>query len=307
MKVAVCTITFQRPEGLRRLLTALNALTFRADRPELEVIVVDNDPECSARALCDELRSEVRWPLRYDTEPRRGIPFARNKAVACAVDTADFIAFIDDDEVPQPTWLDELLRIQRLYDADVVTGPVVPRFPDNTPRWVVKSGLFATPRRRTGQRLHVAFTNNVLARAEVYRTVHPGFDERMALTGGTDSHFFRRAHRAGFTIVWAAKAGVYDWIPPSRTRFRWLVQRAFRAGNSMTIIHMDMRRSLLTAIVQAVKAGVWMGLGLLVALPGLVWGRHLLVKGVRFSAYGVGMLLGLFGVRYEEYRTTHGV
>ena len=171
MKIAVCMITLQRPEGLRRLLTGINALTFRAQPPELEIIVVDNDSSRSAEEVCNALRPTMNWPLRYDVEPRRGIPFARNKAVACAIDGADFVAFIDDDEEPEPSWLDELLWVQRRYDADVVTGPVLPRFPANVPGWVVKDGIFESYRYRTGQHRDKAYTGNVLVRADVFRSM----------------------------------------------------------------------------------------------------------------------------------------
>jgi len=42
MKVAICAITFRRPEGLRRLLQAISALTFQTDPPEIEIVIVDN-------------------------------------------------------------------------------------------------------------------------------------------------------------------------------------------------------------------------------------------------------------------------
>ena len=34
-----------------------------------------------------------------------------------------WLAFIDDDEVPEPEWLAELLRVQRTCGADAVRGP----------------------------------------------------------------------------------------------------------------------------------------------------------------------------------------
>jgi glycosyltransferase involved in cell wall biosynthesis len=61
------------------------------------------------RAVCEELNAELPWPVRYEIEPRRGIPFARNRAVACVVDEADFVAFIDDYEEPMPSWLEASL------------------------------------------------------------------------------------------------------------------------------------------------------------------------------------------------------
>ena len=104
MEVAVCVITYRRPEGLKRLLESLNALTFQAQALDLRVVVVENDETGLAQRVCNDVRSTLRWPLEYHVEPQRGIPFARNKAVAVAKQTADFIAFIDDDEVPDAGW-----------------------------------------------------------------------------------------------------------------------------------------------------------------------------------------------------------
>src|SRR5829696_7619321 len=92
-RVAVCVITCQRPEGLKRLIYGLNDLTFeKCETPDLEIVVVDNDPAGSACAFCESIRSDLRWPLKCDVEPRRGIPFARNKAVACAGEEVDLVA-----------------------------------------------------------------------------------------------------------------------------------------------------------------------------------------------------------------------
>ena len=306
MKVAVCAITFRRPEGLRRLLRGLDALTFRSDAPEVEIVIVDNDPGSSARTVCDALRSEVKWPLRYDVEPRRGIPFARNKAVACAIDVADFIAFIDDDEVPEPSWLDELLRVQRLEDADVVTGPVVPEFPEEVPAWIVKGRFFESPRHPTGQRRDVAYTHNVVVRNKVFRVLGDWFDERLALTGGEDSHLFRRAQRAGFSIVWADDALVSEWIPKSRACSSWLIQRFYRVGSTRGLISIRLGSPWLSRLILAAKAGVWGVVGVVVAPCGLVSGRHVFVTGGRYMAYAGGMFVSIFGGQYEEYRTTHG-
>ncbi len=306
MKIAVCMITLQRPEGLGRLLTGINALTFRGEPPELEIIVVDNDSSRSAEEVCNALRPALQWPLRYDVEPRRGIPFARNKAVACALETADFVAFIDDDEAPEPNWLDELLNVQRTYDADVVTGPVVPRFPDQVPTWIIRGRFFETPRHHTGRRMDVAYTHNVLARSDVYRNMEMVFDERTARTGWDDSHFFRRVRQAGFSIVWADAAVVHEWIPKSRACFRWLVQRSFRSGNGLGFITLDLGSAWSGRLMLTAKAAVWIAMGILLAPLGLLAGRHVFVRGVRYIAYGAGYLASIAGTRYEEYKRVHG-
>ena len=79
-------------------------MTFAGDPPCVRCIIVENDESGTAATVCDEARAGFRWELESYTEPRRGIPFARNTAVARALGTADFIAFIDADEVPEPPW-----------------------------------------------------------------------------------------------------------------------------------------------------------------------------------------------------------
>ena len=137
MKVDVCIATYRRPRGLQRLLDGLQAQQLPQDEaPQVRVVVVDNDPEGSARELCEEARGWLRFPLVYVLEKRRGIPQARNTAVATSLGEADFLAFVDDDEAPDPGWLMELLRVQQARGADAVAGPCVPLFEDGAPAWI---------------------------------------------------------------------------------------------------------------------------------------------------------------------------
>lgn len=49
MKASICIITLYRTEGLERLLSGLEELEFKKiPKPEIEVIVVDNDVNRSA-------------------------------------------------------------------------------------------------------------------------------------------------------------------------------------------------------------------------------------------------------------------
>ena len=192
ISVAICVITYQRPKGLRRLLNGLNCLTFSQSKHlDVRVIVVDNDSTGSASQVCESIIPSFKYPLTYSIESRRGISYARNRAIACVPPDTDFVAFIDDDEVPETSWLDELLTAQSKYDADVVSGPVLPYFPSETvATWVVKGRFFERPRYPTGYLRKTAATNNVLVCGEIFRSMDKLFDERFALTGGEDGHFF---------------------------------------------------------------------------------------------------------------------
>ncbi|HEX9814751.1 MAG TPA: glycosyltransferase, partial [Myxococcota bacterium] len=155
--VSICIATCSRPQGLANLLGAFETLEIPAG-VAFQVVVVDNDPAGSAKAVCDEVVERHGYPLRYLVEKRRGIPFARNAALGVALSDSDFIAFIDDDEVPESDWLSELLRVQDYYRAGVVTGPCLPQYTEPPPNWIVEGGFHERPRHPTGTLRHVAFT-----------------------------------------------------------------------------------------------------------------------------------------------------
>lgn len=308
MKVAICVPTFRRPQGLARVLEHLARLRFaKSPAPEIEVIVVDNDPDASARESCERLAAELPWQLRYAHEPQRGISFARNTLVRCALeDGADFVAFVDDDEMPEPHWLDELLHVEREYDADVVSGPVEPRFESAVPEWVVRGRFFDSGRYPTGHALEESGSGNVLVRARVFREVRPHFDERLALTGGEDVEFFWRVKRAGYRMVWADEAMVYEMIPESRTRAAWVLRRAFRMGTSMGAHGDGYGGTAGSRVVPAAKAVLRMAQQTVLLPLVALGGRHALVRSLHTISFRAGLLAGMAGVRYEEYRVTHG-
>jgi succinoglycan biosynthesis protein ExoM len=306
MLVNICIITYQRPEGIQRLISGLNQLTFdRIQCPDIQIVLVDNDASGVA-AFHENLRTTCKWPLRIETESRRGISYARNRAIASANPESDFIAFIDDDEVPSPIWLEELLVVQKEYNADVVHGRVAPHFQEAVPAWVKKGNFFETCRYPTGHRLEAAYTNNVLVRTALLKHRDQVFDERFALTGGEDSYFFRTLHHQGHSLIWADDAVVYEWIPPSRTTMKWILLRAYRGCLTYTIWEKEVKASLAVKMLSSLKAIAQIGLGALLLLPSLVLERQFLVKALLRICKGSGKLSAFLGLRYEEYKTIHG-
>src|SRR6202034_4046170 len=128
MHIAICVATFNRPRLLDRLVSGIAELRFpKAGIPEITVIVVDNDASGSAKDVCR--KAAFPWCLQYVLEPKRGIAEARNRALK-EIGVADFLAFIDDDEVPETLWLDELLFAPSNFHSDAVARPVYPSFTD---------------------------------------------------------------------------------------------------------------------------------------------------------------------------------
>jgi succinoglycan biosynthesis protein ExoM len=299
LQVGICVVTFKRPELLRKLLAGLARLKFdKMPAPEIHVVVIDNDAAGSAQKICKP--AELPWALQYAIEPCRGIARARNRAIQEAAGR-DFLAFLDDDEVPAAQWLEELLWTQAQFDADVVCGPVLPRFAGDTPEWV-KRGRFFERMYIHGQPLNTCGSGNVLIRERVFATV-PGFDERFALTGGEDTHFFLRLHRAGYSIRSSDRAIVYETISASRSTVRGILRRAYQSGNSWVLCETSLDRSISTRILRIAK-----GLGRIVqggaaACFSILAGKLALVKALRKICLGAGMLTAVAGWSCRPYQS----
>lgn len=308
MLVSICIATYQRPEGLKRLMEGLDRLIFiELEQPQIEVIVVDNDPTCSAKAFCEQLKLQFKWSLKYFSEPQRGISYVRNKAVAEVAVDADFVLFIDDDEVPQPDWIEQLLIVQQEYQADVVCGPALPFFPESdVPEWVISGHFFEPQRYPTGHQLQCACTNNVLVRAQILRGMDRVFDNRFALIGGEDSHLFMRLDRAGYKLVWADLAVVYEWVPKSRTNVKWILQRGYRCYGTYSLCARELEPLPKIAAKTILTGSGRMAIGVVSLLPALFLGKSQSVQALLQLSRGAGILSGLVGKSYNEYQNVHG-
>jgi GT2 family glycosyltransferase len=304
--VAVCVLTYHRPAGLARLLGALQDLRPPDGAPEVRVVVVDNDPEASAREVCETLGSRLPFPITYLVEKRRGISQARNAALGAAMGSAEFVAFIDDDEIPEADWLAELLRVQRLHDADAVTGPCLPRFESPPPAWIEEGGFFERPRWPTGRQIDRAYTHNVLIRSRSLAAMETLFDERMGLTGSEDSEFFQRFARAGHRIIWCDTAVVYDVVPETRANLWWILARSYRIGACLAFIERKADPGSVTLLRVLVHGARCVAGGILRLAASVVKGRVAAAVALHLVSFGAGRLGGLVGLQYAEYRRIHG-
>ncbi len=230
--VTLCICTCQRPRGLARLLDEVARLDWGE---QLEIVVIDNDPAQEGIDECRRRAGRYRWPLRFDFEPRRGISFARNRAISLALEhTPDFIAMLDDDEWPAPNWLNELLAVQARTGADVIGAPVLPVFDEVKPDWVIHIDdcYGANLPVADGERCMLYACGNFIARAACFKALAPDyFDADFALSGGEDYVFFRQLHEKGFRLHWSTRAIAYENVPRSRADLDWVRHRMMLKGN----------------------------------------------------------------------------
>jgi hypothetical protein len=321
--LVIAVLTYRRPEDIALALPRLAAQAGPgqgspgqgsragsgarpADLPTT-VLVIDNDPEASARPIVERLAGTLRPGLvRYVHEPEPGIAAARNRALREASSSA-LLVFIDDDEVPSERWLEQLVDLQHSSGAAAVVGPVISEYEHEPEPWIEAGKFFNRRRLATGTRLDVAATNNLLLDLRQVRALRLAFDERFGLSGGSDTLFTRQLIQRGGSMLWCDEAVVVDRVPASRLTRGWVLRRALRSGNSATRVSLELAgssRARLTARAVSLASGTVRllgGSGRVAA--GLVSGS-LAQKalGMRTAARGLGMTTGAFGYVYSEYR-----
>ena len=224
--VDICICTFRRASlGDTIMSLARMALPQAAAR----IIVADNDTIPSARVLVEQVVPQVPFPVLYLHCPASNISLARNACLDAA--TAQYLAFVDDDEIVDPHWLSTLLARAEESRADVVLGPVEAVYDASMPDWL-RRGRFhsAAPVVDRGE-IRTGYTCNVLIRRSP-RFDGERFDLGLGRSGGEDTDYFRRLHHAGARLVEAPSALVYEPVTPSRAGLGWLLRRRIRSGQS---------------------------------------------------------------------------
>jgi hypothetical protein len=297
--VAVLMPTLRRPDSLVRALRSVFAQTGVGDRLGA-IVVVDNDPDGSARATVEVLRPESAFPLVYVHEPRPGVATARNAGLAAT--DAPLIACLDDDEEAGPGWLAALLRVQAEHDADAVFGPIQGRVPDGV--GALRSYLedfFSRAGPTASGPIEDSFGcgNSLLRRAAVLPGPRP-FDPRHDQIGGEDDAVFAALKARGGRLAWAADARVEEHAPAHRATLAYALRRAFAYGQGPSQ----------TAAREGRWLGVarWMAIGLLQAgLYGLAAPFAALVSPDRSARVldravrGLGKLLWMEGFEPRVY------
>jgi glycosyltransferase involved in cell wall biosynthesis len=226
--ISVCVCTLRRTEILCKLLERLKR-QHRSGLFDYSVIVIDNDAAGSARETVMNCGVIGAGSVIYQVEPVQTIPAARNHAVRLA--KGDYIAIIDDDELPPSDWLLTMYRAVQTFGVDGALGPVHPFFEQRPPDWLLQGRFCERPVVRTGTLLHWSQTRtgNVLLKRDVFDRDGLSFDERMT-TGGSDQEFFRQAMRRGRRFVAVAEAPVYEVVPPERWKKAYWLRRALVNG-----------------------------------------------------------------------------
>ncbi len=192
------------------------------------------------------LDAESKSRLRYVHEPQPGLSLARNAGIHASEGT--YIAFIDDDGLAEPEWLEQI--VQR-FDANdkiaSVGGNIFPVFEETPPSWVTpqlypyfscfifsKEETFLEPGR-------YFFGTNMAFRKDVL-LASGGFDARLGRKGNSllsneEWTVFHYIDQQNLLKLSSPQVNVHHIIPPSRLIRRFFIRRLWWQGVSDTVFN----------------------------------------------------------------------
>ena len=235
--VSLSIVSRNRPSWLRRCLLAVGQL----DYPMFEVIVV-SCPLGSDVARASTLSADISV-IDFD---EANISKARNIGISNA--RGEIVAFLDDDAVPEPTWLTHLMAVFEKEDVAQAGGTTLGRngitvqqaaalatetgqtiaFPHDS-----KAPCVVPLRRGTHPRLHG--TNMAIRRSLLL--AHQGFDMRFSFYLD-ETDLTLRISQAGGVTMHVPKAVVHHGNAPSAFRGRDRTpRRLIEIGASMAVFH----------------------------------------------------------------------
>ncbi len=251
--LSVCICTHERPGYLAACLESLRQQSIGLDR--FEVVVVDSASSLAATARLREVVDAMPNAVMIRVE-EPGASLARNRGIeAC---TGSHIAFLDDDAVAAPDWLERILEVlaETPNPPAVIGGRVLPRWEAPLPGWwpqrlrgvlsIIEfegSGEYRTP--ALPRTLEPYSVNMVVSRHAVLAV--GSFDAQLGRVGtrllsDEDVHLAWKMQDAGYSARYDSRVVVYHQIQAPRLRPEWLLDRLYWQGASTVLTRKLLRQ-----------------------------------------------------------------
>lgn len=237
LSIVICT--FHRERLLQKAIESVAAQRAPAGFP-VEIVIVDNSDESSARNVVESLRASSPFQLRFVEAHPPNISVARNAGVEAAKGEA--IAFLDDDQELADGWLVEVAAAVRDLPHDAFFGAVEPSFEAPEQATAMTRQLFS--RRLSAPRgtdlvafgpqktrdIALATNNSIFRRAALPQDGL--FDLAFGNGGGEDYDLVCRMQRDGRRFAWLPEARAHEFVPAGRCDAAYLRKRFFAGGQA---------------------------------------------------------------------------
>lgn len=231
--------TCNRGEILQHVCEALLQQTVSADK--FIVLIVDNNSTDDTQQRMADMAKHFPY-FSCIKERKAGSSHARNAAWQNC--TTPWIAYIDDDSLPSPEFVDALLRTITLDDCDVIAGKVTPWKHSPLPSWFLDEYETYSPVEDSSGFLcpkDFAVGNNMTFRLSAIQQAG-GFDPRFGVKGtlvpyGEETVLQIMIRKNGGKIRYVPSAMTSHLAKPSRYTVSNLLRISYFSGKSTPIIY----------------------------------------------------------------------
>jgi glycosyltransferase involved in cell wall biosynthesis len=237
-----------------------------------ELIVVDNGSSDGTRELLQTTIENAPISTRYIYEPIPGLSRARNAGAEAAM--GKIFAYLDDDAIASPGWLNAIWRsFQQNENVWVVGGCVKLKWMGERPAWLDSQLESALSSMDLGDRARkfgdgeYPFGVNFSCRKSAWREVQ-GFCDQFTLYND-ERYFCLKVRERGREIFYAPGALVWHKVNAYRLRRRYFLWRSYLQGQADYRFAAQERieGGRLKLIAFRVKSFVMSTLGRLIASP----------------------------------------
>jgi GT2 family glycosyltransferase len=256
VSVVICAYTLER---WHLLLRAIRSLERQTVAPCEVIVAIDHND-----ALRERLARERRDVLVVQNRDAPGLSGARNAGVSVA--TGEIVAFLDDDAVAAPDWIEQLLNGYTNPSVIGVGGSIEPLWDEQRPRgfppefdWVVGCTYRGMPDRASSVRnligANMSFRRAVLTQVGQFPTGIGRVGTRPV--GCEETEFCIRALRASpnSILLYEPAARVLHRVPPNRAGWSYFSSRCYSEGLSKAAVvrRTGIRRGLASERAHAAK------------------------------------------------------
>ena len=224
---------------LPNLCEALELVKVQSLLPSQIVVVVNGDEHLS------RLVRDAVGDVTIVVCPQLGVSFARELGLATA--TGDIVAFIDDDALPSPNWLEQLVKPFADDNVMMTSGWIVPKWVTSRPRWFPDEFLWVVGCSYEGLPESGAVIRNPIgASMAIRKSIIDDvgmFESRLGRNsadgnGCEETEYAIRAHQRfpEMVVIHAADSLVEHLVPAGRTTLRYFFTRCWREGRSKAIL-----------------------------------------------------------------------
>jgi len=242
--ISVVICSYNRRDYIIDAIDSLYRQTLGRER--FEVFVVDNNSNDDTGRRCMEYINEhPDYRCTYLTEPRQGASYARNTGAAAA--RGAFLAFMDDDAVADPDFLEKTLAFfNRHPEAGGMGGRIIPKYIPAEPGWMSKyvSSLVGnfdySPTEVVFAPTRYPLESNMVIRKTDFDAVH-GFDEDLPgvkgtlRIGGEGKAFFFKLKALGKTIWYDPDVRVQHVVEVRKLTREYLYRIASGIGRGESV------------------------------------------------------------------------